>query len=528
MKNSTKPNKVSSPETENTDLYIELVPEKYLTDSEVKFRAVFESSIDAIGVSKMGQHFIVNSAYLEMFGYDHFDELKDLSILELIAPDERPRILDNVQKRSEGENVASDYVTKGLRKDGTAFDMEARVSTYEQNGELFTMAILRDITNRKNAEETLKKSEQGLKQYAQRLETLQAANLALSETLDLDEVLARLLDHLADLVPYDSVNVMLVDSGTEVSIRAFHTYDKEVIPDLIKGIRFDAAINPALNPVITSAISNSIADTREFPGWEHRDGTENIRSWIGVPLVVSGKVIGLYSVDSRQPNYFTPEHIRLAETLASQAAVAIQNAQLHEQTQNHAEDLERRVVERTQALSQSESRYRAIVEDQTEFIVRYLPNTTHTFVNQSYCEFTNRDHDDLLGTRILDEISEADQTRLNRKLASLTVENPILVDEYHRIASDGSEIWERWMDRALYDQDGNLIEYQSVGRDITQRKLAEQFLEKRTQELEKFNKAMVDREMRIINLKEKVNQLHQELGREIPYPPIWKAELGKY
>ncbi len=133
--------------------------EATLHESENKFRAIFENSVDAIGVSSLGLHMLVNPAYLTMFGYDSADELIGKPILDLIAPDERARILDFVHRRAQGELVSPLYETRGLRRDGTEFDMEVRVSTYLAQGQLFTVPILRDITERKRGEDALRTSE---------------------------------------------------------------------------------------------------------------------------------------------------------------------------------------------------------------------------------------------------------------------------------------------------------------------------------------------------------------------------------
>jgi len=132
--------------------------EEDLLESEIKFHAIFEHSRDAIGVSKNGINILVNKAYLDMFGYDSKEELVNTSILNLITPNERSRIIENMQKRVAGK-APEIYETLGLRKDGSEFEMEVSVSTYTLNREMFTLVTLRDITERKLAEESLQQSE---------------------------------------------------------------------------------------------------------------------------------------------------------------------------------------------------------------------------------------------------------------------------------------------------------------------------------------------------------------------------------
>jgi len=127
-------------------------------EPEALYRAVFENSRDAIGLSYAGTHVIVNPAYLQMFGYDSGEELQGRSILDLIAPSEREPILNYVRLRDQKENPPTFYETKGLRKDGREFDMEVTVSSYWKQEKHFTLVILRDITARKAAEAELKAS----------------------------------------------------------------------------------------------------------------------------------------------------------------------------------------------------------------------------------------------------------------------------------------------------------------------------------------------------------------------------------
>lgn len=129
--------------------------EKELRENEVKFRAIFENSIDAIGVTKDGVVLFVNPAYLSLFGYANSAELVDTSIRKLVAPGERERVMEYARKRARKEDAPSVYETRGLRKNGTEFDLDIHASTYQLDGEIYALVILRDITERKQTEQRI-------------------------------------------------------------------------------------------------------------------------------------------------------------------------------------------------------------------------------------------------------------------------------------------------------------------------------------------------------------------------------------
>jgi PAS domain S-box-containing protein len=118
-------------------------------------------------------------------------------------------------------------------------------------------------------------------------------------------------------------------------------------------------------------------------------------------------------------------------------------------------------------LEESELRYRNVVEDQTEFISRFLPDGTHVFVNGAYCRYFERDREDIIGHRFRPKILPEDRERVKRFFATLSPGHPTDVIEHRIIMPDGALRWQRWSDRAIFDPSGKLIEYQSVGRDIT-------------------------------------------------------------
>lgn len=133
-----------------------------------------------------------------------------------------------------------------------------------------------------------------------------------------------------------------------------------------------------------------------------------------------------------------------------------------------------------EAARESEARYRGIVQYQTECIDRWLPDGTVTFVNDAYCRYYGKTRDELIGAKWKDVVVEEEREHMpeyaERLKATLTPEQPIVTNERREVAADGEIRWMQWSDQALFDEQGDLVEFQSVGRDITQRKLAEEAL----------------------------------------------------
>ncbi len=197
----------------------------------------------------------------------------------------------------------------------------------------------------------LREAERHARQVA---ETIQAASIALTKTFDLDTVLETLLDYLAELVPYDSANVMLPGAESRLVIRALRGYERWTDPDQIRALSFDFRDAPNLQQIFATRESLLIPDTLEYPSWERTPANDYIRSWMGVPLVSGDQVVGVYSVDKAEPRFFTDDHALLAEMLASHAAVAIENARL-------LQNMQAVITEREQA-QQAEREQRELAE----------------------------------------------------------------------------------------------------------------------------------------------------------------------
>ncbi len=150
-----------------------------------------------------------------------------------------------------------------------------------------------------------------------------------------------------------------------------------------------------------------------------------------------------------------------------------------QELQRLKEELEKRVIERTEELElknelllESEARYRDVVEDQTEFVIRWLPGWKYTFVNGAYCRYFETTSEALLGKSFMPRVFAEDRPALEQLVAALTPEHPIGTIEHRVYRPDESIGWTHWTIRALIGNDGQAEEYQSVGRDITELKIA--------------------------------------------------------
>ncbi len=126
-----------------------------LKEEERKYRFIFETSKDAIGLSKNGIIVFFNDAYLHLFGYEKKEELMGLPVLSLIAPKEKNRIKSYIESKNENGEVPFFYESTGIKKNGEEFPFEVNIGQYCIDKEIYKVVIVRDITQRKEAEREL-------------------------------------------------------------------------------------------------------------------------------------------------------------------------------------------------------------------------------------------------------------------------------------------------------------------------------------------------------------------------------------
>ena len=127
-------------------------------------------------------------------------------------------------------------------------------------------------------------------------------------------------------------------------------------------------------------------------------------------------------------------------------------------------------------LKKSQALYRAVVEDQAELICRFSQQEVLTFVNSTYCRYFGKTDKELLGERFIPFVCPADRLHVKEVIRNLSPNAPLVICEYRVVNAEGNECWLQSVIRALFDPEGNFIEYQVVGRDVTCGKRAEEEL----------------------------------------------------
>ena len=170
---------------------------------------------------------------------------------------------------------------------------------------------------------------QSERQRRQEAETLREASAVVATTLNSNQAIDLILDQLARVLQYDSASVQLLREGY-LEIVGGRGWSTESV---VLGMRFPVPGDNPNSTVVQERQPIIIDSTRNTHFAFEHSPHDHILSWMGVPLVARGEVIGMLSVDSKEENHFTDEHTRLATAFANQAAIAIENARLYEQNE---------------------------------------------------------------------------------------------------------------------------------------------------------------------------------------------------
>lgn len=291
-----------------------------------------------ITVNDEGRVHTFNPAAERIFGHQAEEVLGRL--VTLLVPeryrDEKRRGLETVRTSSAPGQSGKSTELHGLRKDGKEFPMELSVTTWKVREGAFHTAIVRDITERKQAEEVLRTR-------TSQLEAVRAVAAEITRELDLTKVLDLITQRAAELLRVVSGCVLLWDEQTQqLSARSTHGLAEWMRGMSVKlGEGITGTVARQRQGMIVHDYS---ASPNALPQVSHRLGTSAL---LVQPLLYRDRLLGVIALSNRgTERTFTEQDLEILDLLGVQAAIAIENARLYEDVKGLATVQERERIAR--------------------------------------------------------------------------------------------------------------------------------------------------------------------------------------
>lgn len=311
--------------------------EKWLRERDEQYHSIFEATSDGIIINDLDGCVVeANPAACALHGYTR-DEFIGLYRTVYVHPeyhDALPRYAEEIE--TDGSMHARGV---NMRKDGSFFPVDIHGTSFLYRGRPHILALVRDVTEQVKAQELLEKR---VAERTRELSTLLEVSRQVGSTLRIEPLLGLILDQLKIVVDYQGGSLLKL-SGEELVIVEYRGASP---PEQVVGLRFPLTrIEPMWEqaeqgrPIMICDVQGDDRVARSFRDavGPLMDGIWSyIRSWMGVPLVNKGRTIGLLSLSSEEPNFYTEEQAHMALALAGQAAVAMENASLYAQAQEAA------------------------------------------------------------------------------------------------------------------------------------------------------------------------------------------------
>ena len=158
------------------------------------------------------------------------------------------------------------------------------------------------------------------------IESLKDLLRSINKSLDFNETISRIIDHLHRIIPFDRASVQTLE-GNYLVVIGNYGYPESSMEDLrfpISGIDNPSARAIASRrPIICNDVEH------DFKGFVQVGSGIKVKSWLGIPLVYEGRAIGLFALDSGKPDFYTNQHVRIASNVAEHIAMAIEHARQH-------------------------------------------------------------------------------------------------------------------------------------------------------------------------------------------------------
>jgi PAS domain S-box-containing protein len=458
-----------------------------LRESEERYRRIVETADE--GIWQMDVNFetvYVNRRMADMLGYTP-EEMMGRSHSFFMAAEDVPDYTLLEKERRQGKSGR--YERRYRTKDGRIRWMQVSATPLVDPDGTFrgSFAMYSDITDRKSAEiEITRRNEELHAAYEQLTANEEELRQNYDEMAKSQDLLSRSENKFRRIVETMDEGVWKLDVDFET------VYVNRRMADMLGYTPEEMMGRSQISFIAADEVPGQIARIEQYRQgksgrFECRFVTKDGRiRWMQVSATSSmnpdGTFRGSFAMYSDITDRKSAEIEIVRHNEKLHAAIG-QLTATEEKLQRNYDEL----VTSQDLLIESEKRYRNVVEDQTEFISRFLPGCTHVFVNEAYCRYFGRKRDEIIGHRFQPKIPDDDRERVNTFFASLTPDHPVDTIEHRIIMPDGALRWQQWSDRAIFDPSGAVTEYQSVGRDISEKKATEDALRLANRQLNLFS-----------------------------------------
>lgn len=337
----------------NVELELEIAQHKQAEDqarlSEERFQNMADRVQEGLTIIENNRLVYVNQRACEIFGGCPEGNLHR-RIQEYAMPYEVERLeVEIASAEARGEDVRFELQYWILRGDGGVRCIHEHCATSHAQDIQRVFVVTSDITDSVQAYQML---EQAVSDRTRELSTVLEISKKIASTLELEPLLNLILDQVQAIIPYSGAAIFILE---EQALRLAACQLPGRLPPH-HAIALPLAEAGPFGPVLAngqvmimddvhgaSPLARACQESRldlQTACFAHA------RSWIGIPLSYHQQVTGMLSLTHSQPGYYTEQHIRLAQTITNQMAVAIENARLYEQAQNLATLQERHRIAR--------------------------------------------------------------------------------------------------------------------------------------------------------------------------------------